>query len=68
LFVELGLGIRQSRQDLHVFVAGYANGSWGYLPTADAFELGGYEVETSVFDENMGNALVDGASKLVALF
>lgn len=68
LFVELGLRIKQSRQDLRVFVAGYANGSWGYLPTAEAFKLGGYEVETSVFDENMGKALVDGASELVALF
>jgi hypothetical protein len=66
--VELGLGIRQSRKDLQVFVAGYANGSWGYLPTSDAFSQGGYEVETSVFNENMGEALVKGASQLVASF
>ena len=68
LFVELGLGIKQSRKDLQVFVAGYANGSWGYLPTSDAFGQGGYEVETSVFNESMGEALVKGASQLVASF
>lgn len=65
LFVELGLAIRQSQRNLQVFLVGYANGSWGYLPNRNAFGQGGYEVETSIFNENMGEALVDGASQLV---
>ena len=29
----------------NVFVAGYANGNVGYVPTAAAFSEGGYEVD-----------------------
>lgn len=68
LFVELGLAVRRSRRDMHVFIVGYANGAWGYLPNRDAFDQGGYEVQTSIFDENMGEALVRGASELVSSF
>ena len=66
LFAELGLSIRQSRRDLQVFIVGYANGSWGYLPTPEAYGQGGYEVETSLFARSMGDVLVKGAVKLVA--
>jgi Neutral/alkaline non-lysosomal ceramidase, N-terminal len=31
----------------HTMFAGYTNGSVGYLPTRDAYEKGGYEVDTS---------------------
>jgi len=30
-----------------VYVVGYANGVMGYLPTKEAYEEGGYEVETA---------------------
>ena len=65
LFVELGLAIRESRKDVQIFVVGYANGAWGYLPDRKAFGQGGYEVETSIFSEGMGETLVRGAVRLV---
>ena len=68
LFVELGLAIRQSRGDYRIFLVGYANGAWGYLPNQDAFAQGGYEVETSIFNEKMEEALVQGAAELVKAF
>ena len=42
--VEIGLTIKQRISAEHVFVIGYANGIIGYIPTARAFERGGYEV------------------------
>ncbi|MGD9631488.1 MAG: neutral/alkaline non-lysosomal ceramidase N-terminal domain-containing protein [Pyrinomonadaceae bacterium] len=46
VFVEIGLRIKQ-RTERKVFVVGIANGYIGYLPTADAYEVGGYEVISS---------------------
>ncbi len=44
-FVEAALEVsRRASSDL-VFFGGYTNGYYGYLPTAEEFALGGYEVE-----------------------
>lgn len=64
-FVQLGLAIRESCRDRQVFVVGYANGAWGYIPSRSAFDQGGYEVETSIFAEGVGEALVRGAEMLI---
>ena len=44
-FVEIGLAIKAASPLPNTFVIGYANGYSGYLPTAKAFEEGGYEPE-----------------------
>ena len=58
-FVEIGMEVKarstaeqtelaeQSKPAGHTMFAGYTNGSVGYLPTPDAYEKGGYEVDTS---------------------
>ena len=46
-------------------VVGYANGSFGYFPTEEAFLDGGYEAETSVFQPVVGSVLVDQARRLI---
>jgi len=38
-----------NRLSLKIFVVGYANGLFGYLPTAVAYEEGGYEVDQAHF-------------------
>lgn len=43
VFVEYALQIKHMKPN--VFVAGYANGNVGYVPTAAAFSEGGYEVD-----------------------
>ena len=43
VFVEYALNIKKMRPN--TFVAGYANGNVGYVPTAAAFPDGGYEVD-----------------------
>ncbi len=45
VFVEISLAIKALRPQ--VFVAGYANGNIGYVPTRSAFEEGGYEVDVA---------------------
>lgn len=52
-FVEYQLCIQEKSPAPHTMVFGYTNGCNGYVPTAEAFYLGGYEV--------------DGASKLFGL-
>lgn len=47
LFVELGMAIKSNSYFKHTFVMGYCNDLAGYFPTREAYELGGYEVETS---------------------
>lgn len=42
-FVEYQLFARDQRADLEVCVAGYGDGGPGYIPTARAFQQGGYE-------------------------
>ena len=65
LFAELGLAIKEGWIGKQVMVVGYANGSFGYLPTYEAYAEGGYETETSVFHPTMGDALVKGARSLI---
>lgn len=42
-FVEFGLKVRKSSPFPATFTVGLANDAAGYIPTAEAFELGGYE-------------------------
>lgn len=49
LFSEIAVNIRNRSPYPHTFYFGYTNGWFGYLPTAAAFDEGGYEPTTSVF-------------------
>lgn len=46
LFCEISNDIRDRSPYPYTFYYGYTNGWLGYLPTADEFKHGGYEVET----------------------
>jgi len=43
VFVEIGLQIKDKSPLAQTFTISHANGSYGYLPTAEQHELGGYE-------------------------
>ncbi|HUQ77517.1 MAG TPA: hypothetical protein VM427_01425 [Patescibacteria group bacterium] len=64
LFVGLGQRIRASLGDDTTCIAALCDGTVGYLPTADAFEIGGYEPNASVLVAGEGERLAD---MLVAL-
>lgn len=46
-FVEIAQAIKAGSPFEHTFVTGYTNGVIGYIPTAKAFDEGGYEVTSS---------------------
>ena len=43
VFVEIGLEIKEKSPFQHTFLIELANGGYGYLPTPQQHELGGYE-------------------------
>jgi neutral ceramidase len=49
MFCEIAMNIRDGSPFKHTYYFGYTNGWFGYLPTAKAFEEGGYEPRTSPF-------------------
>jgi hypothetical protein len=49
MFCEIAMNIREQSPFSQTFYFGYTNGWFGYLPTAKAFEEGGYEPRTSPF-------------------
>lgn len=63
VFVEIGLALK--RQSLHpTFVFGIANGYIGYVPTSEAFEVGGYEVVSSKCKPGAAKVLVEKVASL----
>jgi len=49
LFCEIAMNVRDRSPFKQTFYFGYTNGWFGYLPTAKAFDEGGYEPKTSPF-------------------
>lgn len=66
LFGEIGAAISDSSPFALTAVSGYSNGSAGYLPTPEAYDEGGYEVETaSPFARDASGAFVTAAGQLL---
>ena len=66
VFNELGAAVAERSPFAWTAVCGYTNGSAGYLPTAKAFDGGGYEVEmASQFARGAGEVFVEAASSLL---
>lgn len=49
-FVEIGMDVRRGSPYATTLFSGYANVGWSYIPTADAYPLGGYEIEITPWD------------------
>jgi hypothetical protein len=45
VFVRIGQEVVRRSPFPHTVALGYSNGLLGYVPTADAYPLGGYEVD-----------------------
>jgi len=65
LFVEAQLAIKGASPFPSTLVAGYTNGCVGYLPTAEAYPDGGYEVEHSYKGYRLPAAIAPGAAERV---
>ncbi len=64
-FNEIGVAIKNSSPALITLFAGYSNGCIGYLPTAAAHALGGYEIELAPYVYDMPGLLDPGCEELV---
>ncbi len=62
LFCEIALAVRNQSPFRNTFYYGYTNGWLGYLPTAEAYDQGGYETRTTAFtksgEQDMTQAVV----------
>ncbi len=64
-FLEISQRILADSPFEHTLFSGYSNGAFGYLPTRQAFEEGGYEIEASPFAPDAADALVAGGLRLL---
>lgn len=65
IFVELGLEIKKRSPYKHTFILTLSNNSIGYIPNAEAFDYGAYEVEVSAIAKGEGEKLVESSVKLL---
>lgn len=67
LFVALGQHIRAALGDDTTCIAALCDGTVGYIPTRDAFGVGGYEPNASVLVAGEGERLADAAIALASM-
>ncbi|MCC6588386.1 MAG: neutral/alkaline non-lysosomal ceramidase N-terminal domain-containing protein [Bryobacterales bacterium] len=65
LFCEIAIRVRNESPFRNTFYFGYANGWLGYLPTAAAFNEGGYEPRTSPFTGQVEKDFGDGVVSFI---
>lgn len=66
-FTETGTAIKKESPAPYTLFSGYTNGYYGYIPTEDAFPLGGYEVDTSPYNENATHSLIAACLEVIDL-
>ena len=65
-FAEIGLRIAERSPFAHTLFSGYSNGGFGYIPTREAIEEGGYEVTNgSPFSAGAADVVVDEGLRLL---
>ena len=68
MFCEIAMAIRDGSPSGRTFYFGYTNGWFGYLPTARAFDEGGYEPRTSPFTGEAESDVTTAVSAFVRTF
>lgn len=64
-FCEIGLAIKAASPFAHTFFGGYTGAALGYIPWPNAYEEGGYEVETTPYTPAAAPLLVEAAIALL---
>ena len=64
-FSWIGVEVKKRSPFAHTLFSGYSNGAWSYIPTAEAFAEGGYEVGMSLFSPQAAETLADEAVALL---
>jgi hypothetical protein len=58
-FCEIGMAVKDASPAAQTLFSGYTNGSLGYMPMADNFEEGGYEVTTTPMAAGAAEETID---------
>ncbi|MBI4305433.1 MAG: neutral/alkaline non-lysosomal ceramidase N-terminal domain-containing protein [Chloroflexi bacterium] len=64
-FAEIGVSVKEQSNAPHTVFCGYTNGLFAYVPTAQAYEEGGYEPRTTPFRAGADTQLVDACVRAV---
>jgi hypothetical protein len=64
-FVEIGLRVKEKSPFQYTLFSGYSNIGWAYVPTPQAYELGGYEVEVTPFEPGASLQIVDESLRVL---
>ncbi len=64
-FLEISQRIVADSPFPHTLFSGYSNGGFGYLPTRQAFEEGGYEIDASPFSPDAAETLIAEGLRLL---
>ena len=58
-FCEIGIAVKNQSPFPITFMSGYTNGRMAYMPTAEEWPRGGYEVENSPFGQAAAETLIE---------
>lgn len=64
-FVEIGRQIKRDSPFPYTLVSGYVNLTGEYLPTAEAYPLGGYEIEVTPFAPEAASQIVQACREML---
>lgn len=64
-FAAIGLAIKEQSPFRYTLFGGYTGVGWAYLPTADAYPLGGYEIEVTPFAPEAADIAIAEAVRLL---
>lgn len=65
-FVETGLEVKRRSVFPQTFFGGYTNGAIAYIPTAESFPEGGYEVDTTPYTPEAAAIATEGILQAIA--
>jgi hypothetical protein len=65
VFNEIGRAIKAGSRFHCTVIITHCNGTAGYLPTPDAFDAGGYEVESSRFGPKASEQVIAKALEML---
>ncbi len=64
-FSCIGTNVKRASPFKHTLFSGYSNVGWAYVPTADQYPIGGYEVEVTPFAPEAAQQIVDESLALL---
>jgi len=65
-FAEIGVAVKSRSPAERTLFSGYSNGLFGYVPTAEAFEEGGYETGATPFGPDAAGGMIEACANAAA--